>query len=249
MASCLRMANPQADRATSQLAASGPQNILRRVRDIVEHGRVDVTQLRIGSLVGWLLGRARVSDTVPTLGELCIVLEGAARLVLLKARRLAGSWEPAPEEVIEPWAGLSAELPLRRSWLAERVAAGPLSYPAPVRAHEHDAPLLASIAPDRLRQVMLIVQARVKPPRLRVVPLPRLVRASVEACCALVLEHIGHRRQLSFAEVALDGRDGQVAVFLACLILARQGRVELQQDDLFGDIVIRPGELAFEATA
>lgn len=178
------------------------------------------------------------------------MLEGAARLLLLKARRLAGSWEPAPEETFEPWGGPPAELPLRRSWLAERVAAGPLSYGAPVRTREETTPLLAPIAPARLRMAMFAVLSRAKAVRPKVVALPRLVRASVESCCAVILERVGLGRELRlFDVVSGESRDAQVAAFLACLTLARQGRVELEQDALFGDILVRPMTQTFEATA
>lgn len=249
MASSCRMTNPQAEKAPGRFSALGPENLLRRIRDVVEHGRIDVAQLRIGNLVGWLLSRARGVGTPPPLGDLCVVLESAARLVLLKARRLAGSWEPSQEEVYEPWGGPPPELPLRRSWLAARVAAGPLSYAAPPRKQEEAAPLLMSIAPERLRAAMLAVLARAKTPHLRIVPLPRLARVSVEACCSLILERIGRGREVSLTEVAGEGRDSQVAAFLACLILARQGQIELEQEALFGDILVRPASQAFEATA
>ena len=249
MASSCRMANPQAEKARGRFSTLGPENLLRRIRDVVEHGRIDVAQLRIGNLVGWLLSRARGADAPPPLGELCLVLESAARLVLLKARRLAGSWEPSQEEIFEPWGGPPPELPLRRSWLAERVAAGPLSYAAPPRTQEETAPLLMSVAPERLRAAMLAVLARVKTPRLRVVSLPRLVRVSVEACCSLILARIGRGREVSLTDVAGEGRDSQVAAFLACLILARQGHVELEQEVLFSDILVRRASQAFEATA
>jgi hypothetical protein len=243
------MANPHQEKAPSRFRVLGPENLLRRIRDIVEHGRIDVAHLRIGNVVGWLLSLARSADVQPGLGDICVVLESAARLLLLKARRLAGSWEPPQEETFAPWGGPPPELPLRRSWLAERVAAGPLSFPAPPRTQDDLAPLLMPIAPERLRAAMLAVLARAKPPRLRIVPLPRPVRISVEACCSLILERLGRGREIRFADVAAEGRDGRVAAFLACLILARQGRVELRQDVLFSDIVLRPASEAFEATA
>jgi len=243
------MANPQDERTLGRLGPPRPESLLRRIRDIVERGRIDVAQLRISSLIGWLLARSRAAEAAPTLGEVCIVLEGAARLVLLKARRLAGCWAPAPEDLFEPWGGPPAELPLRRSWLAERVAAGPLSYGAPLRTREETTPLLAAIAPARLRMAMLAVLSRAKAVRPKVVALPRLVRASVEACCALILERVGRGRELNLSEVVGEGRDAQVAAFLACLMLARQGRVELEQSALFADILVRPASQALEATA
>ena len=243
------MANPQPEVTRGRFASLASESLLRRIRDIVERGRIDVAQLRISNLVGWLLARGRACEAPPTLGEICAVLESAARLVLLKARRLAGAWEPAPEETFEPWGGPPAELPLRCSWLAERVAAGPLSYGAPARSYDDVAPLLSPIAPEKLRAVMLALLARARTPRLKIVALPRLVRASVEACCSLILDRLGGRQEMILGDIAGENRDTRVAAFLACLILARQGRVELEQNALFADIVVRPTSQAFEATA
>jgi chromatin segregation and condensation protein Rec8/ScpA/Scc1 (kleisin family) len=244
------MVNPQADTPRGRSWRTGPEALLRRIRDIVERGRIDVAQVRLGNLFAWLLARGRAEETPPTLGDACSLLEWASRLVLLKARRLAGAWEPIPEEVFEPWAGPPPELPLRRSWLAERVAIGPLSYAAPPREMDANAPpLLLPVAPNRLRAAMLAVLARANRPKLRIVPLPRFVRASVEACCTVILEHLGRGRTISLAEVAGEGRDARVATFLACLILARQGRVELEQDVLFADIRVRAASQTVEATA
>ena len=227
MASCGRMLNPQAVAPSGRSWRAGPESLLRRIRDIVERGRIDVAQLRLSNLVAWLLARGRDDETPATLSDACSLLEWASRLVLLKARRLDGAWEPAPEEVFEPWAGPPPELPLRRSWLAERVAAGPWCYAAPPRVADASvAPLLAPVAPARLRAVMLAVLARANRPKLKIVPLPRFVRTSVEACCSLIIDRLGRGRTVSFSEVAGEGRDARVAAFLACLILARQGRVE-----------------------
>jgi chromatin segregation and condensation protein Rec8/ScpA/Scc1 (kleisin family) len=243
------MANPHPTGAPARFSFRGAENLLQRIRDVVERGRIDVAQLRIGNLVGWLLARGKTADSPQALADICTVLETAARLVLLKARRLAGSWEPAPEEIFTPWGGPPAELPLRRSWLAERVAAGPLSYGPPTRPHEDGIQMLAPIAAARVQAVMLALLARTKAPRLRVVSLQRIVRASVEACCSLILDHIGRGHELSLFEVAGEGRDAQVATFLACLLLARQGRVELQQDVLFADIRVRAASQSLEASA
>src|SRR6266542_1182141 len=154
MASCWGMANPQRDGGARRGALLSREALLQRIFDVVDRGRVDAAKLRIGAFVGWLLARGKSVEPAPPLGELCSVLETAARLVLLKARRLAGTWEPAPEELFEPWGGPPPELPLRRSWLAERVAGGPLSYGAPPRAFTEGAHLLAPVAPERLRAAM-----------------------------------------------------------------------------------------------
>jgi hypothetical protein len=244
------MANPQRETPPGRFSRLGPESLLRRIRDIVERGRIDVAQLRIGTLVGWLLARDRATDVPLALADVCSVLEGAVRLVLLKARRLAGAWEPAPEEVFAPWGGPPPELPLRRSWLAERVAAGPLSYAASTRLQEGaTTPMLAPIAPTRLRATILALLSRVKAPPLKIVALQQVVRASVEACCTLILERIGRGQELDLSHFAGEGRDAQVAAFLACLILARQGRVELEQPALFAEIRVRASSQSLEATA
>ena len=109
--------------------------------------------------------------------------------------------------------------------------------------------MLAPIVPARLQAAMLALLARAKAPHLRVVPWPRIVRASVEACCSYILERIGRGQEVNLCDIAGDGRDAQVAAFLACLTLARQGRVELEQDVLFADIRIRASGETLEASA
>ena len=225
----------------------GPEGLLRRLRDLIERGRIDIGQIRLADVMRWMLALGRQDDR-DSIGALCSTLEAAARLALLKARRLCGLWEAATEEEPAPWLGPPPELPLRRSWLAERVAAGPLSFVGPPRRFDAVAPPLARIAPAQLREAMIAVLGRQR----RLTPTaatPQTPRISTEARSALILEQLAQHREVRFQAIAGESRDAHVATFLACLILARQGRVALEQDELFRDIVVRPAAEAWTASA
>lgn len=224
----------------------GHEGLLRRIREVIDRGRLDIGQVRLGDVLRWLLGRARGSGT-SSLGELCGVLEAGARLALLKARRLGGFWEPTPEEEAAPWSGPPTELPLRRSWLASRVATGPLSFPGPARTYEGVAPSLVSIDPDQLRTAMLAVIAR--EPRPVPIVIQAIERMPVDLCARRILEELAAAGEVYLSGVAGRNRDAYVATFLACLILVHQGRIALLQDGLFGEVVIRLTAEALEVSA
>jgi chromatin segregation and condensation protein Rec8/ScpA/Scc1 (kleisin family) len=65
----------------------------------------------------------------------------------------------------------------------------------------------------------------------------------------LIEDHLAERDEVCLSELAGDTNDRKVAIFLACLSLARQGRVTLVQHEPFSDIVIRPLDEAVDATA
>jgi chromatin segregation and condensation protein Rec8/ScpA/Scc1 (kleisin family) len=156
---------------------------------------------------------------------------------MLKARRLTGLWEPSPEEDLPVWLGPSPDLPIRRSWLGERIASGMASFAAPSRPFEGVAPPLAPISPDALHRAMIAALARERRPAP--IPLSRPTRISVDSCSTAILAQLGRSGELRLSEVTGEGRDAHIAAFLAGLILARQGRVALSQDELFGEIVVR----------
>jgi len=225
----------------------GPSRFLQRIRDLLDRGRLDFTLVRLGDLVRWLLGRR--GESQPSLEELCGVLESAARLALLKSRRLVGHSDEALLEQTSTWTGPPPELPIRRSWLASRLALGPLSHIGPARAHaESSTRMLAPIAPMRLRAVFLALDGRERAASVPTIA-PKIVRASVEHTSARILVELEARGEVMLHEIAGDTRDARVAAFLACLTLARQGRVSLVQDELFGRIVIVQPAEASEALA
>jgi len=223
----------------------GFEGFLRRVRDVVERGRFDIGQLRLADLIRWLL--RRLGGDGASLGELCGALEGAARLALLKARRLTGLWEPDRGEDVAPWLGPPPELPLRRSWLGERIASGQLAFAAPSRSFEGVAAPLAPIAPDELRRAMAAMLARERRPTP--IALARPTRLSVDACSGAILMQLAFDGELRLSQVGSKTRDARIAAFLACLSLARQGRVALAQDALFGEIVVRSPVASLELPA
>jgi chromatin segregation and condensation protein Rec8/ScpA/Scc1 (kleisin family) len=220
---------------------------LLRLRDVIDRGRLDIGQLRLADVVGWLLTAARGQGGAPV-ADLCSALEAAARLALLKARHLDGHWQTTTEDEEEPWLGPPPELPVRRSWLGERIASGPLSFVAGTRTYESVPPALAPIAPERLRAAYLAVLNRQRKPET-VTAEPRPPRLSMEACTALIVERLQAEGEIRLQGIAGDSRDAHVAAFLSCLILAREGRVVLEQDAPFADIVVRPATAALDASA
>ncbi|MPZ15655.1 MAG: hypothetical protein GEU73_14740 [Chloroflexi bacterium] len=224
----------------------GPERLLARVREMIDRGRLDIGQVRLSSVLDWLLDAVR-RDGRDSIGEVCAVLETAARLAVLKARRLSSSPEPVEEEERLPVAAPLPELPLWRGWLMERIAGGPWTFAGPVRVHERMVPPLETVRPRRLCDVMTAVLAR-----RRAAPgvlTPRVIRVSIEHSSTLILERVSHQGHLCLRDVAGDTRDGHVAAFLACLILTRQGRVSLTQDTLFGEVVVRAAAQPLAASA
>jgi chromatin segregation and condensation protein Rec8/ScpA/Scc1 (kleisin family) len=222
------------------------EGLLHRLRELVERGLVPFGDVRLAGLTGWLLTLVQRRDPY-SIDDLCAVLEAVARLALLKARRLSGWGEPGAEEDEAPWPGPPPELPARRSWLAERIGGGPWSFSGAARSYEEGTAALVCVEPDGLRMALEIVLGRQRP-RLQLVPGPA-PRASVDHCTGLILHELARRGQLALEEIAGPSRDGHVAAFLACLILARQGRISLVQEQPFGEIHIRPATAALEATA
>jgi hypothetical protein len=223
----------------------GPVGFLLRLRDLVDRGKLEISQLRLNDVLGWLLRLGRERDA--PLGELCGVLESAARLLVVKSRRLTGFSDEVAAEDLTPWAGPPPELPLRRSWLGERIARGPLSFVGPVRSYDAAPPSLMPVSPTVLEEAMLAALRRARRP----VPVlaPRIVRMPVERASEIILDELDRRGEIRLHEVAGRNRDAQVAAFLACLTLARQGRIALGQDELFGQISIWPAAAESEALA
>jgi chromatin segregation and condensation protein Rec8/ScpA/Scc1 (kleisin family) len=77
----------------------------------------------------------------------------------------------------------------------------------------------------------------------------RVPRVSTEVCSALIIERLHEEGEIRLRGIAGDSRDAHVAAFLSCLILARQGHISLEQDEPFGDVVIRPALAALDVTA
>src|SRR5581483_8630847 len=127
-----------------------------------------------------------------SLGQLCGVLETASGLMLLTSRRLTGVSEEASESEAAPWLGPPPELPLRRSWLGERIARGPLSFLGTARPVADAAPpSLAPVRPEELRAAMLAVLGRARPSLPTIAP--KITRVSVEQSSTLILEELARR--------------------------------------------------------
>jgi chromatin segregation and condensation protein Rec8/ScpA/Scc1 (kleisin family) len=225
----------------------GRDGFLYRLKDLVERGRLDVAQLRLTEVFRWVLTLGRESLRLPT-SELCSLIEAAAALALAKARRLSGYLEPIELEEPSIWLGPPAELPLRRSWIGARIGAGQWSFLSPPRTYEGEAPQLAPIAPAALRAAMAAALGRARPAPTP--PVQLRLRLSVETACAHIENGLAERAEVYLHELADESRDSQVAYFLACLTLCRQGKVSLLQAEPFGSIAIRPlEEEAVDATA
>ena len=113
----------------------------------------------------------------------------------------------------------------RRTYTTARA---PLSNTAP-------APL-APLAPEALARVWRQLRDRAAAEH---VELPSTVRASVEERRAHVLDALRAFGEVSFRALAGRTVDEVVATFLAVLELFRRGRITVQQNGLFEDLLLR----------
>ena len=219
--------------------------LIHRIRELIDRGRLDTRQVSLAAMARWV--RARVwRDQAPPIGHLCDFLESMARLAVLKARHLAGGWDDVPQED-HPWEGPPPELAPRRAWLADRIAYGARSFGGGERSIDGLPAMLLPVPPQGLRNAMLAVLARHQQAPKEVSAPP--TRASVERYSALIVSELALHGSVSLRRVAGAATHEQVAAFLACLTLTRQGRVALSQTELFADIVITAASAELEASA
>jgi segregation and condensation protein A len=239
-------------------AFEGPFDLLLH---LILKQEVDLWEISLSTLVDEYLTR------VDELGHLDLdvateFLLIAATLVELKARRLLPSPEPIDlDEELARWEErdyLLARLLECKTFqdaahtIHERMAIASRSF-ARLAGPEHPFSLLS---PDPLERVSIEQLARAARKGLtpRAAPVVstdhlNLARVSVREAIEAVLALLPAREPISFRDLVrgLSTRIEVVVRFLACLELFKQGMVDLEQFENFGDLRVRmlaPGESA-----
>ncbi|HKY51520.1 MAG TPA: segregation/condensation protein A [Candidatus Limnocylindria bacterium] len=233
------MLGPEGPRVTVE-GFDGPLDLLLQ---LVEEKKLDILTVRLGDLADAYLARVRALDTLPA-DEVSAFLALASRLVLLKARSLLPSLVPLDEtEEGESEEELRARLleyavvRERASALGDRLRSGERGF-----HREGGTPDL----PPRGGEVLALaaawsrVLALASRPREEDIVAPS-ERYSVEERTTEIEALVAEREQVSFTEL-LGERPTlgwAVVTFIALLDLYRRGVIDLEQSELFADILIR----------
>lgn len=226
-----------------RVSIEGFEGPLELLLELVEERKLDILTVRLGDLADGYLARVRALAELPA-EEVAAFLAVASRLVLLKARSLLPSLEPvaeedegASEEELRARLLEYATVRGRASLLGDRLRAGERAFhreggtvELPPRGGDTSA-LAAAWAK------VLALAARPKEEDL-VAPAERYsVEQRTEEIEALVAEHetlsfatlLGERPTLGYA----------IVTFIALLDLYRRIVIDIDQDELFGEITIR----------
>ncbi|MBU6424696.1 MAG: segregation/condensation protein A [Chloroflexota bacterium] len=226
----------------------GPLDLLL---ELVEEKKLDILSVRLGDLAGEYLARVRALGQLPA-GEAAAFLWLASRLVLLKARSLLPSLDPVAEEDEEvSEEELRARLieyaavKERAAVLGERLRAGERAFhreggtvELPPRGGDSDA---LAAAWSRVLQIALHKR------REEVTVPPE--RYSVQQRTREIEETVTREGSVTFATLLGDDPTLAFAIvtFIALLDLYRRLVIDLDQDELYGEIRIRRKEVARDA--
>lgn len=217
----------------------GPLDLLL---ELVEEKKLDILTVRLGDLASDYLARVRALGRLPA-DEAAAFLWLASRLVLIKARSLLPSLEPLPEEdeeVSEEELRVRlveyAVVRRRAEALGDRLRAGERAFhreggtiELPPRGGDTDA-----LAAAWSRVLALVLRQRREEAEIPA------ERYSVEQRTREIEEALARAGSVAFA--TLLGEDPSlsfaVVTFIALLDLYRRLAIDLEQDELFGDIRI-----------
>ncbi len=218
----------------------GPLDLLL---ELVEEKKLDILSVRLGDLADAYLARVRSLDALPA-EEVSAFLALASRLVLLKARSLLPSITTlAEEEALESEEELRARL-LEYAIVRERASALGTRLRSGERAFHREGGTVE--LPPRGGEITALAAAWAKVLALAarqreedmVAPSERY---SVEERTAELEAVVAERERITFTE--LLGHEPTlgwaVVTFIALLDLFRRGLIDLEQSELFADIVIR----------
>ncbi len=218
----------------------GPLDMLL---ELVEEEKLDILTVRLGDLADEYLARVRALDALPA-EEVSAFLALASRLVLLKARSLLPSLAPlADEEAGETEEELRARL-LEYAVVRERAGALGSRLRSGERAFHREGGTVD--LPPRGGEVGALAAAFAKVLALAarqreedmVAPGERY---SVEERTAEIEQIVAEREEITFTEL-LGGAPTlgwAVVTFIALLDLYRRIIIDLEQSELFADILIR----------
>lgn len=226
----------------------GPLDLLL---ELVEERKLDILTVRLGDLAEEYLGRVRAMGQLPA-DEAAAFLWLASRLVLLKARSLLPSLEPVPidddvvsEDELRARLVEYAAVRQRAAALGDRMRAGERAFhreggtvELPPRGGDTDA---LAAAWSRV----LAIAARQRGEEAEIPP----ERYSVEQRTAEIEEIVLREGRVTFGRLLGEAPTLSFAVvtFIALLDLYRRAVIDLQQDELFGDIRITRKETSARA--
>ncbi len=224
----------------------GPLELLL---ELVEEKKLDILTVRLGDLADAYLARVRALAALPA-EEVASFLALASRLVLLKARSLLPALEPlAPEDELESEEELRARL-LEYAVVRERAASLGQRLRSGERAFHREGGTPASL-PPRGGEVgalaaawsrVLALAARTREEDM-VAPGERY---SVEERTSEIATVVTERGSITFSELLgpAPTLGWAVVTFISLLDLYRRGVIDLEQSELFADILIRRKERA-----
>ena len=226
-----------------RVSIDGFEGPLELLLELVEERKLDILTVRLGDLADGYLARVRALAELPA-EEVAAFLTVASRLVLLKARSLLPSLEPvadedegASEEELRARLLEYATVKGRATALGDRLRAGERAFhreggtvELPPRGGDTGA-LAAAWGK------ILALAAR---PKEEDVVAPS-ERYSVEQRTAEIEALVAEHETLSFATLLGDRPTLGYAIvtFIALLDLYRRIVIDIEQDELFGDITIR----------
>lgn len=234
-----------------RVSVEGFEGPLDLLLELVEEKKLDIFSVRLGDLAAEYLARVRALGQLPA-DEAASFLWLASRLVLLKARGLLPSLEPvvvADDEVSEEELRARlieyAAVRQRAAALGDRLRGGERAFhreggtvELPPRGGDTDA---LAAAWSRVLQLAL----RQKGEQAEVPS----ERYSVEQRTREIEEIATRERSVTFGTLLGEGPSLAFAIvtFISLLDLYRRGVIDLQQDELYGEIRIVRRRAAGEA--
>lgn len=217
----------------------GPLDLLL---ELIEEQRLDVLTVRLGELADGYLAKVKALAALPS-EEVAAFLVIASRLVLIKARSLLPQ---APEEIVGSAEADEAELRARLleyQAVRERAAALRTRLDEGRRAFHREGGTVD--LPPRggdsgaLAAAWQKVLALARSAREEELVTPG-ERYSIEDRAGEIEALLAERAEVSFSTLLLERPTLRYAIvtFLAILDLFRRGSIDLEQRDLFGEIIV-----------
>ncbi len=220
---------------------SGPLDLLLQ---LIEQAKLEITDISLSRVTEDFFAYLETHEEMPV-HELADFLVVASRLLLLKSRAiLPSALYPAEEEVGD----LAGQLRMYKRFveaskqLESMLAQGQVSYGREQVVIQRAAGFYPppSMSADLLRRAFASVIEKLKPlAKLPETAIKRVI--TVRERIDHIREWIGKTREGSFhgfISTAADKHD-IIVTFIAMLEMAKQREVELAQDDVFGDIIVR----------
>lgn len=217
--------------------------------ELIEEQKLDILTVRLGDLADSYLARVRALAQLPA-DEVAAFLVVASRLVLIKARTLLP--QPTTEELVSADAD-EAELRqrlLEYQAVRERAAALRARLDEGRRAFHREGGTPVALPPrggdtGALAAAWQKVLALARATREQELVTPG-ERYSVEDRTREIEELLGVREEVAFSTLLAEHPTLRFAIvtFLAILDLFRRGIIDLEQEELYGDISIRRRERA-----